>query len=74
MGWITHILSPSDISGGMLGKQNYNLNMMSHDTAIMLIRKALDLGVRVKEVYVDTVGLEEIYEKKLSEIFPGIQV
>ena len=74
MGWITQILSPSDISGGMLGKQNYNLNMMSHDTAIMLIRKALELGVRVKEVYVDTVGLEEIYEKKLSEIFPGIKV
>jgi ribonuclease H2 subunit A len=44
------IMSPVDISGGMLGRTKYNLNAMSHDTAIALISAVIDHGVDVQEV------------------------
>lgn len=50
IGWIARILSASDISQGMLGRTNYNLNALSHDTAIALIRRVVELGFNVKEV------------------------
>lgn len=39
-----------------------------------IFRKAINAGVRVTEVYVDTVGPPEKYEAKLQRIFPEIQV
>lgn len=64
LGWIVNVLSPNLISNSMLKRSKYNLNELSHDTAIGLIRRALDAGVLVKEVYVDTVGPPEKYEQK----------
>ena len=58
----------------MYRRGKYNLNTMSHDTAIGLIQKALDAGVRVAEVYVDTVGPPEKYQEKLSNIFPELKI
>lgn len=55
-------------------RSKYNLNALSHDSAIGLIRRAIDAGVNVKEVYLDTVGPPEKYEQKLSALFPGIKV
>ena len=46
----------------MFKRSKYNLNTISHDTAIGLINKALAAGVRVSEVYVDTVGIPEKYQ------------
>ncbi len=57
-----------------LRRTKYNLNMLSHDTAIMLLRCALAEGVRVREVYVDTVGKEDVYQRKLAGLFPELQV
>uniref|UniRef100_A0A087Y3R5 Ribonuclease n=1 Tax=Poecilia formosa TaxID=48698 RepID=A0A087Y3R5_POEFO len=74
VGWALQILSPNMISTSMLQRTKYNLNALSHDTAIGLIQYALDSGVQLKEVYVDTVGPAEKYEEKLSQRFPGIQV
>lgn len=74
MGWIVRSLSPADISAGMLGRTNYNLNALSHDTAIGLIRRVIALGVNVKEVFVDTVGKPEIYQRKLEELFPQLSI
>ncbi|XP_047435209.1 ribonuclease H2 subunit A isoform X3 [Mugil cephalus] len=74
VGWATEILSPNTISVSMLQRTKYNLNALSHDTAIGLIQYALDCGVQLKEVYVDTVGPAEKYEEKLSQRFPGINV
>jgi ribonuclease H2 subunit A len=34
----------------------------------------LDAGVNVKELYVDTVGLPQTYQDKLSKIFPGMKI
>ncbi|KAK5623507.1 Ribonuclease H2 subunit A [Crenichthys baileyi] len=74
VGWALQILSPNMISTSMLQRMKYNLNALSHDTAIGLIQYALDSGVQLKEVYVDTVGPAEKYEVKLSQRFPGIKV
>lgn len=74
IGWAVHILSPSYISTSMYRRGKYNLNSMSHDTAIGLVQDALSAGVNVSEVYVDTVGPPEKYEAKLQAIFPNLKV
>uniref|UniRef100_A0A7N8X7C3 Ribonuclease n=1 Tax=Mastacembelus armatus TaxID=205130 RepID=A0A7N8X7C3_9TELE len=74
VGWALQILSPNTISTSMLQRTKYNLNALSHDTAIGLVQYALASGVQVKEIYVDTVGPAEKYEEKLSQRFPGIEV
>ena len=55
-------------------RNKYNLNEMSHDTAVELIGRALATGVKVQEVYVDTVGDASKYEAKLAKIFPQLSV
>jgi len=74
LGWAVTVLAPRYISTSMYRRGKYNLNTMSHDTAIGLIQGALDRGVKVAEVYVDTVGPPEKYEAKLSQIFPSIKI
>lgn len=74
LGWALDVLSPNLISTSMLGRVKYNLNALSHDTAAGLIQYALDQGVRVTQVFVDTVGLPETYQERLQQRFPGIDV
>ncbi|XP_030208732.1 ribonuclease H2 subunit A [Gadus morhua] len=74
VGWALQILSPNTISTSMLQRSKYNLNALSHDAAIGLVQFALDSGVQLKEVFVDTVGPAEKYEEKLSQRFPGLEV
>lgn len=74
VGWALDVLSPNLISTSMLGRLKYNLNSLSHDTATGLIQYALDQGVNVTQVFVDTVGLPETYQKRLQDCFPGIEV
>lgn len=74
IGWLLEVLSPTVISNNMLRRSKYNLNALSHDSAIALIRRALDLGLNIAEVYVDTVGVAAKYQAKLSEIFPNIKI
>eukprot|EP00158_Paraphelidium_tribonemae_P002412 Partr_v1_DN25345_c0_g1_i2_m21661 putative Endonuclease that specifically degrades the RNA of RNA- DNA hybrids (By similarity) len=73
-GWSVHALSPQDISSVMLRRDKYNLNTLSHDTTIGLIKSALDRGVNVTEVYVDTVGSPEKYQVLLSTHFPQLKI
>ena len=70
IGYAISVLSPRFISSSMYRRSKYNLNTMSHDTAIDLVKTALDKGVKVSEIYVDTVGPPEKYQAKLQEIFP----
>lgn len=58
----------------MFKRGKYNLNSMSHDTAIGLVQAAIDQGVRVAEVYVDTVGPPDKYQAKLEQIFPDLKI
>jgi len=74
VGWIIHIISPQTISTSMLNTTKYSLNAISHDSAIRLINEALKKGVKVKEVYVDTVGPPDTYQTKLQKIFPNIKI
>ncbi|KAF9932708.1 Ribonuclease H2 subunit A [Linnemannia zychae] len=72
IGWRVRVLSPMDISNSMLRKEKYNLNALAHDTTIQLIRETIASGVNLREVYVDTVGPPESYQRKLEGLFPSI--
>lgn len=53
----------------LISRTKYSLNAISHDSAIRLINEALKKGVKVKEVYVDTVGPPDTYQTKLQVSF-----
>ncbi|KAM5584827.1 ribonuclease H2 subunit A [Rosa sericea] len=72
IGWAVDIIDPRELSAKMLKKNKINLNEISHDSAIGLVTKVLNMGVLLTEVYVDTVGDTEKYRTKLSERFPGV--
>jgi ribonuclease H2 subunit A len=73
-GWATCLLSARDIGAGMLQPGPYNLNAQAMDATIALVRGVLDRGVSVKELYVDTIGRPEPYQKRLEQIFPTMKV
>jgi len=69
VGFIAMPLSPQSLSNCQLRKNKYNLNTISHNTAISLIQQALDRGVPLQQVFVDTVGPPEKYENLLNREF-----
>ncbi|XP_030966044.1 ribonuclease H2 subunit A [Quercus lobata] len=73
IGWAVDVIDPKELSAKMLKKNKINLNEISHDSAIGLVVRVLNLGVLLTEVYVDTVGDPEKYRTKLSERFPSIK-
>ena len=74
MGWAVEVLSPNQISMCMLRRTKYSLNEVSMGSAIDLIKKAIEAGVNIAEVYVDTVGPPEKYQAKLKAIFPKFKI
>ncbi|GAA5975547.1 hypothetical protein JCM5350_002644 [Sporobolomyces pararoseus] len=66
------VMSPNDISMGMLRRIPYNLNAQSHDCTINLIREVVEKGYNIKQCFVDTVGPAADYQAKLSGLFPTI--
>ncbi|CAK9169652.1 unnamed protein product [Ilex paraguariensis] len=76
IGWAVDVIDPRELSAKMLKKIKINLNEISHDSAIGLVSRVLNIGVLLTEVfqiYVDTVGDPEKYRIKLSERFPAIK-
>ncbi|KAF2205406.1 ribonuclease HI large subunit [Delitschia confertaspora ATCC 74209] len=73
-GWATRLLSARDISANMFSPQCYNLNAQAMDATIALIQGVLDRGVNVKEIYIDTIGRPETYQRKLERIWPSIKI
>lgn len=76
-GWVTKVMSARDIASGMLrpGNGAYNLNAQAMDATVEIIRGAIeDYKVDVKEVYIDTIGNPQSYQKKLERIFPALQI
>ncbi|UKK00021.2 ribonuclease [Theileria orientalis] len=71
-GMIAEIITPQYISYKMLQRNKYNLNEISHETAISIIRHVISLGYNLKEVYIDAVGTVSKYQSKLSKLFPKI--
>lgn len=70
LGYISKIISPNMISNAMLRRQKYNLNALSHDTAIDLIRRVESRGINIGHIYIDTVGPAIKYKEKLERFFP----
>lgn len=74
-GWAAEVMSARDISSGMLKRQGtYNLNAQAMDATIGILKGVLDMGVNVKEVYIDTIGSPVVYQKKLERIFPTVSI
>lgn len=71
IGFVLRVLHASEISRNMLRKEPYNLNAMSHNAAIQIVRAVLDAGVKIDTCFVDTVGLPEHYQAKLDREFDG---
>ena len=70
-GWATTTISAQDISSGMLKPGAvYNLNAQAMDATIDLIKNIFSKGVNVKQIYIDTIGSPQVYQKKLERIFP----
>ena len=49
-GWAVRVMSPQDISAGMLRRRPHNLNAQSCDATVLLIQGVLDSGVDVTKV------------------------
>ncbi|KAI1084397.1 ribonuclease H2 subunit A [Whalleya microplaca] len=74
-GWATTSLSARDIGASMLRAGGaYNLNAQAMDATASLIQGVLDRGVRVAEIYVDTVGPPAVYQRRLERLFPTARV
>ncbi len=71
IGFVLRVLHASEISRNMQRAKPYNLNAMSHDAAIQMIRAVLDAGVKINTCFVDTVGIAESYQQKLEREFVG---
>ena len=70
-GWATRVMSARDISAGMLRQTgHYNLNAQAMDATIDLIKETFAQGINVREIYIDTIGSPQVYQKKLELIFP----
>ncbi|CAK1585381.1 unnamed protein product [Parnassius mnemosyne] len=74
VGWTAEIISPNYISNSMYRRAKHSLNEVSMNSAISLIKKVIEEGVNLAEIYVDTVGPPEKYQAKLLEIFPNIKI
>jgi ribonuclease HII len=85
IGFGVRVLSAAEISRNMLRSHPpYNLNQMSHDATIELIRSvycrcavvaAAGGGTAVPCIdtcYIDTVGNPQTYQKRLEQEFPGV--
>nr|CAL26435.1 CG13690 [Drosophila simulans] len=74
VGWAVEIISPNTISTSMYRRSKCSLNEVSMDSAMGLIQQAIDAGVNIAEVYVDTVGPPEKYQEKLLKRFPNFKI
>ncbi len=73
VGFVVRVLPASEISRNMLRHPSpYNLNAMSHDAAMSMLRILLQQKVVISKCYVDTVGDPKSYQRRLEQAFPDI--
>lgn len=66
-GWAVKVLSARDIGSNMMKPgTTYNLNAQAMDATVALIKGVYEKGINVKEIYIDTIGKPETYQKKLE--------
>ncbi|KAK3233442.1 hypothetical protein CYMTET_56262 [Cymbomonas tetramitiformis] len=73
MGWNVDVITPATLSAKMLRKTKESLNKNSHESAAGLVQTAIDAGVNICEIYVDTVGDPGRYQEILEKKFPGVR-
>ena len=54
-------------------RSKISLNKIAEDSTFNIIQRALDDGVNITDVYVDTVGDAGRYEQRLSQRFPTLK-
>ena len=69
IGWMVKLISSKEIAQKMLRRSPISLNAISHDCAMELVSRALEDGVRIRKVIVDTVGDPNTYQRKLTAAF-----
>ncbi|XP_030383814.1 ribonuclease H2 subunit A [Scaptodrosophila lebanonensis] len=74
IGWAVEIISPNVISTSMNRRTKCSLNEVSMNSAMGLIERAIEAGVNIAEVYVDTVGPPEKYQERLKRKFPKFKI
>lgn len=67
VGWVLRLISARELSDKMCRKVPYSLNVISHDAAAEMIRAVQARGVKVTQVFVDTVGDPGMYQAKLEK-------
>lgn len=72
IGYGIRVIPASEISRNMLRPSPYNLNQMSHDAAIELIR-AVHSRTSINTCFIDTVGNAHSYQNRLEREFPGLK-
>jgi ribonuclease H2 subunit A len=70
--WFVRALSPQYLSRAMQARARINLNALSHAAAASLVQRALDVGLAVVRLLVDTVGDPARYRQFLCARFPSI--
>ena len=74
-GWAVEVMSARDISANMLKPFGiYNLNAQAMDATISLIQRIYNMGVNIKEIFIDTIGQPAAYQKKLERVFPTARI
>ncbi|XP_076300367.1 ribonuclease H2 subunit A [Lasioglossum baleicum] len=74
MGWAVDVISPNIICNSMYRRSKISLNEVSMVSAIELVKRVIEAGARITEIYVDTVGKPEKYQARLEQIFPGMKI
>lgn len=74
IGFVIRSISAAEISATCLSRGSASLNSLSHETASNLVQRALDEGLDIQKLYVDTVGKEDKYQEWLQRKFPQIDV
>lgn len=74
-GWAVEVMSARDIGANMMKPNGaYNLNAQAMDATVKLIHGVYERGVNVTEIYIDTIGQPEAYQRKLERVFPRAKI
>ncbi|OHT08563.1 Ribonuclease H2 subunit A [Tritrichomonas foetus] len=74
VGFVVKSISAAEISAICLSRGQTSLNTISFQACQELVQRAIDEGLDIKTLYVDTVGKEESYQSLLERRFPKIKI
>ncbi|PVF95676.1 ribonuclease H-like protein [Serendipita vermifera] len=76
LGWAVSVISPQDISSGMLSRPPTNLNTQSQNATISLLNTLLapPYSLPISHVYVDALGPAEKYQAYLQSKFRTLDI